>query len=165
MMAEENKDIQKAETSVVDESTQDYIATIKKLKETTVDRQEYEKLKAEKKALLDEVINGKPIEDKEKVEVVPTIAELRKKIFSSDPAELGNLEFIQNALELRKQLILKGEPDPFLPYGKQITPEESDIQAANRVATVLQECVDYAQGDNGVFTNELQRRTVDVKIR
>lgn len=164
-MAEENKEIQKAETSVVDDSTLDYIATIKKLKETTVDRQEYEKLKAEKKALLDEVINGKPIEDKGEAEVVPTIQELRNKLFGGDPAELNNLEYMTTALELRRQLIQKGEPDPFLPIGKQIAPEESDIQAANRLATIYQECVDYAKGDNDVFTNELQRRTVDVKIR
>ena len=164
-MADENKKQETVETGAVDESTQDYIDTIKKLKETTVDRQEYEKLKAEKKALLDEVINGKPMENKDEVEVVPTIAELRSDLFGPNSGELNNLEYTQKALELRKQLILKGEPDPFLPYGKQITPEESDIQAANRVATVLQECVDYAEGDNLVFTNELQRRIVDVKIK
>ena len=48
-----------------------------------------------------------------------------------------------------------------MPVGKRITPTDEDISAANRVATVLQECVDYAQGDSQAFTNELQRRTID----
>ena len=59
----------------------------------------------------------------------------------------------------------EGKPDPFLPVGSQILPDDADIAAANKVATVLQECVDYANGDSSVFTNELQRRLVDVKTR
>lgn len=59
----------------------------------------------------------------------------------------------------------EGKPDPFLPVGSQITPEESDVAAANRVASVLQECVDYAEGNNDVFTNELQRRLIEIRPR
>ena len=59
----------------------------------------------------------------------------------------------------------EGNPDPFLPVGKQILPTDEDVAAANRVADVLKECVDYAEGDSAVFTNELQRRLVDIKVR
>lgn len=59
----------------------------------------------------------------------------------------------------------EGKPDPFLPVGNQIAPTDDDIAAAERVAKVLQECVDYADGDSAVFTNELQRRTIDIKVR
>ena len=62
-------------------------------------------------------------------------------------------------------MISEGKPDPFLPIGEQILPTDEDVAAANKVAAVLQECVDYAEGDSAVFTNELQRRLVDVKIR
>jgi hypothetical protein len=44
-------------------------------------------------------------------------------------------------------------------------PTDEDVRTAQKVADVLQECVDYAEGDSAVFTNELQRRLVDVKIR
>ena len=44
-------------------------------------------------------------------------------------------------------------------------PTDDDVKTAEKVAQVLQECVDYAEGDSAVFTNELQRRMVDVKIR
>ena len=40
----------------------------------------------------------------------------------------------------------------------------SDYEAAERVATVVRECIEYAKGDSAVFTNELQRRTVDTAI-
>ena len=59
----------------------------------------------------------------------------------------------------------KGEPDPFLPYGKQISPTRQDEETAAKVAQIYQECIDYAEGDSEVFTNELQRRTRDVRIR
>lgn len=159
-MTDEEK---KVETGEVENTAENYIATIKELKENTVDRKKYEEVLAENKRILDSVVNGQRAEEVE-AEVVPEISELRNDLFGDD-SHLNNLEYATKALELRRQLIAKGEPDPFLPIGKQIMPEEADIAAANRVANVLQECVDYAEGDSLVFTNELQRRTIDVKIR
>ena len=159
-MADEEK---KVATGEVDETTQDYIATIKKLKENSVDREKFEKLEAEHKRVLDEIVNGRSTDEEVQQEVLPTIAELRKEMFNGE-RDLSNLDYVTKALQLRDQLIAKGEPDPFLPYGQQISPSEEDIAAANRVASVLKECVDYAQGDSSVFTNELQRRTNDVRI-
>ena len=151
-------------TGEVDDITENYIDTIKKLKENSVDRQEYEKLKAENKKILDSVVNGRT-EEETKAEVVPTVDELREDLFGPNSEGMSNLDYITKALELRRQLIQKGEPDPFLPIGKRIAPEQSDIEAAERVAKVFQECVDYAEGDNAVFTNELQRRTIDVRLK
>ena len=66
-----------------------------------------------------------------------------------------------NALKLRSALIAMGEPDPFLPCGEKTLPTDADVATAERVANVLQECVDIAEGDSQIFTNELMRRTVD----
>ena len=147
----------------VEDMTQDYLATIKELKEKSVDRSKYEELRAENKKLLEAVVNGSSVEAP-KQEVVESIPELRKALFNEEQS-LSNLEFTKKSLELRRQLIANGEPDPFLPVGQQIQPTDYDIATANKVADVLQECVDYAEGDNDVFTNELMRRTIDVKIR
>lgn len=159
-MGEEEKTVVSGE---VEDMTQDYLATIKELKEKSVDRSKYEELRAENKKLLEAVVNGSSVEAP-KQEVVESIPELRKALFNEEQA-LSNLEFTKKSLELRRQLIANGEPDPFLPVGQQIQPTDYDIATANKVAEVLQECVDYAEGDNDVFTNELMRRTVDVKIR
>lgn len=139
----------------------DYIEAIKKIKETSVDRSKYDELKAENKKLLDSIINGADIGQQPEVKK-ESIEELRAKYLKEDQT---NLEYITNALNLRQALIDDGQPDPFLPTGSQILPTDQDVAAANKVAEVLQECVEEAKGDSDVFTNELQRRLVDVKIR
>lgn len=157
-MTEEDKT---SVTGTVDETTQDYIDTIKNLKENSVDRSKYEALRADNKRLLDSIVNGQSVESQTPVNK-PSIDELRKQVFKEDQT---NLDYVTHALELRDALIANGEPDPFLPYGKKIVPTDEDVAAAERVATVLRECVDYAEGDSQIFTNELQRRTVDTGPR
>ena len=147
----------------VEDMTPDYLATIKELKQNSVDRQKYDQLKAENKKLLDSIVNGQEI-DLPQESKKRSLDEIRSEMFKQDNG-LTNLQYIQDALELRSQLISEGKPDPFLPVGNQIAPTDFDIATAERVANVLQECVDYAEGDSSVFTNELLRRTVDVKIR
>lgn len=143
----------------------DYIEAIKKLKAETVDKAEYERLREDNRKLLDSIVNGTHTDDEAaKTPVLREPQEIRKELFKED-AGLSNLEFATKALELRTSLMAKGETDPFLPQGAQILATEEDIAGAQRVADVLQQCVDYASGDNSVFTNELQRRTVDIRRR
>ena len=152
-------------TGTVEDNTQDYLAAIKELKEKSVDRSEYDKLRAENKKLIDAVVNGQPGQEEPVVSKhsKEQIDELRNDLFNS-PKELNNLEYITKAMELREALIENGEPDPFLPVGKQISPTRDDLEGAEKVAQVYKECIDYAEGDSEVFTNELMRRTRDVKL-
>ena len=147
--------------SEVEDMTQDYLEAIKDLKQNSVDRQKYDELKAENKRLLNAVVNGQSVE----VESGPKyreVAEIRDELFNH---EHNNLEYIKLALELRNTLIAKGETDPFLPVGKQISPTREDVEMAEKCAQVYQECIDYAEGDSALFTQELMRRTRDVKVR
>ena len=152
-------------TGTVEDNTQDYLAAIKELKENSVNRSEYDKLRAENKRLIDAVVNGQPGQEEQVVvkHSKVQIDDLRNELFNS-PRELNNLEFITKAMELREALMENGEPDPFLPVGKQISPTRDDIEGAEKVAQVYKECIDYAEGDSEVFTNELMRRTRDVKL-
>lgn len=150
------------EITQVNEQEQDYIQAINDLKSNTVSKDEYDKLRLENKKLLNSLVNGEKLSS-ESQKPATDINNLRKELFSPD-SELTNLEYITKALELRTALIESGSPDPFIPQGKNITATEEDIAAANRVANVLQECVDYAAGDSNIFTDEIQRRTVDVYI-
>lgn len=162
-MLEEKEQISVSGT--VEDNTQDYLAAIKELKENSVDRSEYDKLRAENKKLIDAVVNGQPGQEEQAVSKhsKEQIDDLRNQLFNS-PRELNNLEFITKAMELREALIENGEPDPFLPVGKQISPTRDDIEGAEKVAQVYKECIEYADGDSEVFTNELMRRTRDVKL-
>lgn len=152
-----------ATTGEVEETTQDYITAIKELKQNSVDRSKYDKLVAENKKLLNSIVNGQELDSEAVKKADRTPSEIRKDLFENE--NNTNLEYVTKALELREVLMKSGQPDPFLPIGEQILPTDEDVKTAEKVAQVLQECVDYASGDSQVFTNELQRRLVDVKIR
>ena len=155
-MTDEEKKVETGEK--VDDNTQDYLAAIKELKENSVDRKDYEKLKAENKKLLDAYINGAEIAQPTVTEE-PSIADLRKKVF--DNPNQTNLEYVTNILALRNALIQKGEPDPFVGASSHYEPTVDDYARAEKVARVFQEMVDTADGDPNVFLNEFQRRVKD----
>lgn len=137
----------------------DYIEAIKEMKQNLVDRSAFDKLKSENKKLLDALVNGQQIETPK--EEKPDVAELRKKLFNKD-GNLSNLEYVDTALKLRNALIDAGERDPFLPYGDRVTVTAEMYDKAQAVADGLQECVDFAEGDSGIFTAQLQRITKDI---
>ena len=152
------------ENVIVEDNTNDYIDQIKRLKETSVSKDDYNKLKADNKKLIDALASGTQMDVVEsKTNTADKINELRTKLFSKG-TNLNNLEYCDTALQLRDALIEKGERDPFLPFGHNVLATESDIESANRVANVMRECIEYADGDSDIFTNELQRRSVDVVI-
>ena len=140
----------------------DYIEAIKEMKQNSVTRESYDKLKSENKQLLDALVNGKELEMKKEEPV--DITKIRKDLFNKD-GNMSNLEYVSSVLKLRTALIEKGERDPFLPYGDKVNLTAEHYDQAEKVAAVLQECVDFADGDSGIFTAELQRRTKDVMPR
>jgi len=161
MQQSEEKKIEEQSTEVSSSLVDD----LKKFKENTVPRSDFEKLESEYKDLFNSVLDGRSAMKVEEGEVVlndEDLNNMREDLFNK---EHSNLDFIEKSLILRKELIRRGEKDPFLPYGQNISPSFEDTQAAERVADVLQQCVDYANGDSALFTQELQRRTNDVKVR
>ena len=157
MADETNNSVSQQEN--VEQDTNNYIEAIKEIKANSVSKQAYDKLREENKQLLDSLINGKEIELPKQKEPVD-IDKIRSKLFDED-RPLSNLEYVSNALKLRDELLERGERDPFLPYGQNISPTDEDITKAERVATVMKECLEYADGDSELFTNELMRRTND----
>lgn len=144
-----------------DPSTKDYLDAINQLKANSVSKSEYDKLKADNKELLNAIVNGTRIEPPAPPAPQKDLHELREKVFNEDQT---NLQYWTNVLELRNELISRGERDPFLPYGNKIIPTNDDYESAQRVANVVQQCINYANGDSAVFTNELQRCTVDTAL-
>lgn len=153
-MAEEMLNTNEMDTDDI----QKYIDTINTMKQTSVSRTEYDRVRDENKKLLESIVAGKTVETASTEAPKPDVAELRKKLFNQD---LNNLDYWKNVIELRDTLMENGEKDPFLPCGQKIAPTEEDIQKANKVATIVKDCIEYANGDSMLFTNELQRRTFD----
>lgn len=142
----------------VEDNTPDYIGEIQKLRDNTVSKEDYERLREENKRLISSLANGESIGVEP--EAKPDINELRKRVFDNE--HQSNLEYWGAVLELRRAVIDSGAPDPFLPQGHKVVPTTEDFECANRVAAVVKECIDYADGDSQLFTNELMRRTVEV---
>ena len=144
------------------DNNQMYLDEIQNLKANSVSKDEYAKLQEDNKRLLKSLVNGTAVADGQGSPEKVDLNALRKDLFMNE--NLSNLEYWQNALKLRQELIDSGRPDPFLPQGVNINPTSEDREAANRVADVMQECIDYADGDSQLFTAELMRRTNDIKI-
>lgn len=157
MVDETNNSVSQQEN--VEQDTNNYIEALREMKANSVNKAAYDKLKEENKQLLDALINGGQVTQELQKEPVD-IDSLRKKLFSNE-AELNNLDYMKTALELREALLDQGSPDPFLPYGQNIAPTDEDIRTADRVAEAIKSCIDYADGDSEIFTNELQRIMVD----
>ena len=142
--------------------TEDYVEALKKLRDTTVPKTEYEKLKGENKRLLDTLVSGGSIDPEDDPGDKRTTEEIREQLFER---ETTNLQYWQNALALRERVMDEGGRDPFLPYAHDYVPTEEDIAASNRVVEAVTMCIERADGDPDIFTNELQRITVDTVPR
>lgn len=135
-----------------------YIEAINQLKQTTVSRDEYNRVLNDNKRMVELMLNNTP-NSTEEVVSVPTdeeITAMRKKLYTSDSA-LTNLEYISETLKLRKALMDKGGRDPFLPVNHNYVDNDADRAAAQEYADKLQQMVDYSNGDPEVFNSELKR--------
>ena len=139
----------------------DIMQAFKELKKTTVPKSQYDDLKKQNKDLMECIVDGTMPEGYDPNAKPVDIDEIRKNLFGK---ECSNLEYAKNALALRDALIKQGKPDPFLPQGTHIVPPTEDLVAAETVAQAFQHCIEYADGDSEVFTNELMRLTVDTRI-
>lgn len=138
---------------------EDYINTIKELKENSVSKDEYNKLRNRNKQLLETLKNGQSLE--EKFEKKPDIEQIKARFLGYRT----NLDYVKDVLELRNAVIESGKPDPFLPLSKRFAITQDDINSANKTAKILQECVDESKGSSELFTALFKDRLVDNKIR
>jgi len=137
----------------------DYISAINEIKANSVPRDKYEQLEREKKELIQALKEGNQVslvDDSEK----KSVDELRSDLFKNGP-DMTNLDYIKATLELRSAILENGGRDPFLPNGKQYIDNDADALKAEQVAQALEECIDYANGNSQLFTQELMRRTKD----
>lgn len=158
-MTNNNEDQQKVVTeNPLKGIEEDYIEQIKNLKQNSVPKETFEALEAEHKRLIGELVNGQgPVLE---TEVIPDINKMRAELFDPEK-QYSNIEYCQRALDLRNAIIKSGGQDPFLPAGPNITATVADQEAAQRVADVLEQCLEAADGDNGIFTAALQSRMVE----
>lgn len=157
----EEKEILNSDSATNVETTEtefDAVQAINELKQNSVSKEEYNKVKAENQKYLKALIDGSYIDNTQPKDPVDVDA-LRKDLFSGK--ELSNLEFASKALELRNALIDQEGVDVFVAKGSKLMPTTEDYEAAQRVADAFQSCIDVADGNNEIFTRELMRITND----
>lgn len=138
---------------------------ILELKKNTVSKEEFEKLKSKHNKLLKDIADGKDIEQEEvhlnEEERQKRIKELRVNLYT-DKANLNNLDYWKQTLELRKLLIDSGEPDPMIARGKMFNDRAvNQEEEVSKVVENVQKCIDDCNGSSKVFTSLLQDIMVD----
>lgn len=145
------------------QSNQIYLDAIAKLKANTVSLDEYNKLKEDNDNLLKAVVEGNAATADVPERAKRPISDLRKELFTPE-RELNDIEYVTKALELRQRVLDETGEDCFVPKAHNYVPTNEAYTSAERTADVLQQCLDYANGDNQVFITELQRRLNDVRM-
>ena len=142
-------------TPVVEENDNtNYIQAIQDLKANSVDRERYNKLKEERDTLIQALANGDTLPAGSEVQV-RSLADCRKDFIIKSKSQC---EYVEKLLALREAAIREGHTDPFVGEGHHLKPNAYTFQRAQEVADIYRECLDYANGDDAVFMNEIQRR-------
>ena len=140
----------------VEQDTNNYIEAIKEMKANSVSKDAYKKLQEENKKLLESLIAGETIEaPKTTVEEKVDLNALRKHL---DEAE-SPIDYCKTSLKLHEETLKQLGYNDYLPNGKKIRPTKEDEEKANLFIEQIKECIDYADGDDQLFIQELQRRT------
>ena len=85
---------------------------------------------------------------------------MRKELYENEGKGLTNLQYIEKTLALRQALLEETGEDFFV---KRTNATQQDYERAEKTATILQECVEFAKGDTNSFNAELQRRLEEKK--
>lgn len=156
-MSEEEREQQNPDNEP-EMTASEYISQINNLRENTVSREEYERIRNDNRELAKALINGTGanIPGITKPEEKPDLDDLRKKLFTKKSK--NDLEYFTNLLALRDGVMADGQPDPFLPINREFRATAQDEADAERIATQIKEAIEYADGDPAVFSNDLRRR-------
>lgn len=136
---------------------EDYLAQIAELKNKldneTVALDEYNKVRADNKRLMENYINGV----KQKVDKDDEVSEidLAKKIINGSS---NNIDYWKDILAWRDKVIQRTGNDPWLPQGRKYNPTSYDIEASNDLAEIATECLEQANGNVDVFTPIFNKR-------
>lgn len=156
-----NEEIITTEIETEDPTTK-YLDEIDNLKKNTVSTEKYNSLLKENKALLEKIVSGKVDSDPQPEPEIDLEA-LRRQMFNPS-TEMTNLDYCKGALTLRNEILKRTGDDIFVGKGHQLNPTPEAYASAERVASVMEQCINDSAGDPDVFTAMLMSRTNDVSL-
>ena len=128
----------------------DLLNEVKKLKETSVPKEEYDKLLAEKKKLLRDFVNG--VGQENKADDPVDLNEVRKNLFTDKVEDLSNRDFWKNVITLRKERLEKEGVDIFLPKGEKTRYSRDDYEKANALADTVESMLNDSEENPQLFS-------------
>lgn len=139
------------------------VEALKKLKNESVPKEDYDKLLAQNKELIEAYTEGKNIDLGNDAQKHRTADEIREELFTK---EHNNLNGWKLALELREAVLDETGEDIFVasPNGHQYKPTQEDYDKAQNVADVVADCIEKADGNdqnfNAFFTSRINNDTI-----
>lgn len=161
-MTQEEKQQLEQGTNAPSDTEQDALELLRKQKENSVSREDYDKLRADNKRLMENFLNGDNQGQAKEEPKMRTAKEVYDEMYNGK--EKTNLRFIELACEYRDAYKKETGIDCFVGASHDITPTQEDYDMAENSYKVYKECIEKANGDPQRFTAELQLRMKDVNI-
>ena len=140
---------------------QDYLVQIQEMKKYSVSREVYDKMRDENKRLLEAIVNGEQLDQKQaETPKMRTPDEVYQDFVVSDKPR-SNVERAKLWIEYRESCKAAGEPDPYVSNGTKIKPTAAELESVDRTQAALEHCIEYSGGNDAIFTNELNRILID----
>lgn len=145
----------------------EYLKNIQELKDTTVSKELYEKLKKENEILAKNAINNIPVSNEPQLSEAEISAanrkrmdELRKELYANNDSEMTNLDYITKTLELRDLVIKEDGYDPMVnQYLTKAEDQQYELEGVNRTVKAYKDLIEKSEGDPNVFEALLESNT------
>lgn len=147
------------EQNTIETPEQNYIDALNNLKQNTVSKEEYNKVVADNKKLVESLCNSGMTSTEEPETRRATDEEvqyLHDKLMTSNSCR-SDLELLDTALKLRAARLSRGEPDGALIHNHERRLTDADVDSRMYIIDGLQHMVDYSDGDSKLFISERQR--------
>lgn len=83
--------------------------------------------------------------------------QLWKETINPD-CSLSDIQIAKNIMDLRDYYIETKNEDILVPNSRMYENTQQDYDTAQRVSDIIKECIEYADGDNQLFVQEISRR-------
>ena len=149
------------ETNVAQETpnfgADEYIANLQRIKESTVPREEFERLLEDNKRMANALANGLSVDNEPEEEEID-IEAVRKYLFDECDKPKSDLAYFEKFLQLRQWTLDNKGVDVLLPCNGEYVVSQADAAEAQLIADNIQEAIDAAEGDPSVFTAIMKRK-------
>lgn len=144
-----NENEQKEEVVVGTDDDLNLLDEIKKLKENSVSKEEYEKERAKNKELMRRLVEGGGQDVK--TDDTVDLNKIREDLFKNNAEGLSKREFWQKVLTLRHERLKNEGVDIFLPKGRKTRYTRLDIESANRLDETISQMIEDSEENPALF--------------